>query len=425
MITILSFLVVLTILVTAHEVGHLVAAKSLGIRVEAFAIGFGPRVAGLRRGGTDYVLRLVPLGGYVRLAEQGPSDAFYPGSPYYTERPPLHKMIVAFSGPLASLLLAVIVLSLVSHLGMSTPAFMHRPAAVGWVASASPAEKAGLTPGDTVVGVDGTPVATWQEVTRLLPLYNKDIGMQITRNGKTRYVSLSQTSRMNVGLFPEEPITVGAVEKGGPAELAGILAGDVIRTAGGRPVSAWGEFQHVVADAEGPLPVGIERLGKTFTVDIALKTDPKTGRAFAGISYSPRLETRKYALLAAVKNGLLTTGTIVSDSIGTFRGLLTGSLSLKMLGGPVAIAQASGNIGRNGLVPLLSFLAFLSVQLGIFNLLPFFPIVDGGQITIFLFEMARRRPLGRVPLEWLLKAGWAAMGALILFVTYNDVMNLL
>ena len=229
---------------------------------------------------------------------------------------------------------------------------------------------------------------------------------------------------MNAGLFPEERVTVGAVAKGSPAEQAGIHAGDVIQTVDGRPVHAWGMFQQAVTGAKGTLRVGVERLGKTFTIVITPRIDPKTGKALAGVSYAPQMATKKYAIPAAVKNGLLTTGTIVSDSVGTFRGLLTGSLSLRMLGGPVAIARAAGNTAENGLVPLLSFLAFLSVQLAIFNLLPFFPVVDGGQITIFLFEMVRRRPLGTAPLEWILKAGWAAMGVLVLFVTYNDVMKL-
>ena len=139
MITVLSFLVVLTILVMVHEVGHLVAAKKLGIKVETFAIGFGPKVVGVRRGGTDYVVRLIPLGGYVQLGEAGEPEAFCPDSPHYGERPPLHKMIVASSGPLANLCLAVVVLFLVSLLGVSAPLFMSQPAAVAWVAAASPA----------------------------------------------------------------------------------------------------------------------------------------------------------------------------------------------------------------------------------------------------------------------------------------------
>jgi regulator of sigma E protease len=425
MITLLSFLVVLTILVMAHEVGHLVAAKRLGIKVETFAIGFGPRVVGLRLGDTDYVLRLVPLGGYVQLGETGPSDIFCPGSPHYAERPPFDKIIVALSGPLASILLAILVLSLVSLLGMSAPAYMHQPAAVGWVAPASPAEKAGLRAGDVVVGVNGTPAATWQEVTRLMPLHDKNMRIELTRAGRTQYAMLSRANRLNAGLFPVEPITVGAVAKGSPAQEAGLQTGDVILTAGGRPLAAWGEFQHAVAGAKVPLLIGVERMGKIFSINITPEMDRKTGKALAGISYSPQMETTTYSSLAAIKNGLVTTGATVSDSIDTFRGLLTGSLSLKMLGGPIAIARASGDTARNGLVALLSFLAFLSVQLGIVNLLPFVPVVDGGQITIFLFEMVRRRPMGRVPLEWLLKAGWAAMGALILVVTYNDVMNLL
>ena len=424
MITVLSFLVVLTILVMVHEMGHLVAAKKLGIRVETFAIGFGPKVVGVRRGGTDYVVRLIPLGGYVQLGEAGEPEAFCPDSPHYGERPPLHKMIVASSGPLANLSLAVVVLFLVSLLGVSAPLFMSQPAAVAWVAPASPAAKAGLRAGDMVTTVDGIPVATWGEVTRLLPLYERDVTMRIKRDGESENLTLHGTSRINVGFSAGERITIASVAGGSPAQEAGIRAGDVILSAGGSPVVAWSAFQRIMADAKAPLPITIERQARTFVVRIIPRVDPHSGKAFAGISYSPRMETRKYPFPAAMTNAFSTFAAMVSDSIGTFRGILTGSLSPKLLGGPIAIAQASGTVAKKGLAPLLSFLAFLSVQFAVFNLVPFFPIVDGGQITIFLFEMVRRRPLGRASLEWMLKVGWAAMAALILFVTYNDVSRL-
>jgi regulator of sigma E protease len=424
MITVLSFLVVLGILVTVHEMGHLVAAKRLGIRVETFAIGFGPRLAGLRRGETDYVLRLVPLGGYVQLGEAGPSTTFRPDSPYYAERPPLHKIIVAASGPVANFLLAVVVLIVVSLLGVSTPAFMARPATVGWVQPESAAQVAGLRAGDTITGVGGTSVTTWQGMTRLLPLYDREITMKVERGGQTRLVTLVGASRLDAGVFPEERITVATVAKGSPAEAAGLRAGDTIARAAGRSVAAWAAFQHAVSGAQAPLTLVVERSGRTITAGITPRIDGKTGKTFIGISYAPRIETTRYSFPAATKNGFLTTAAIAEDSIGTIRGLFTGSLSVKMLGGPVAIARASGNTAKSGLIPLLSFLAFLSVQLGIFNLLPFLPVVDGGQITIFLFEAVRRRPMGGPSLEWLFKAGWAVMAVLILLVTYNDVTSL-
>lgn len=426
MITVLSFLVVLGILVTVHEIGHLVAAKKLGMNVETFAIGFGPRIAGIRRGETDYVLRLVPLGGYVSLGETGPSSVFIRGSRNYAERPPLDKIIVAASGPMANFVLAVVVLIVVSFLGVTSPAFMDRPARVGWVAPSSPALAAGLSAGDTIVSVDGTPVTTWQEMNRLLPLYDRDIIIDVERAGRTTVVTLPDASRLDAGVFPEERITVAAIAKGGPAEAAGLIAGDVVRSAGGHPVAAWAAFQHVVTNGQPsrPLDLVVERSGKTFFARITPGADQRTGKPFVGISYAPELKTTRYTLPAAVKNGFFTFTAIIDDSVGTIRGLLTGSLSIKMLGGPVAIAKASGSTARNGLIPLVTFLAFLSVQLGIFNLLPFLPIVDGGQITIFLFEAVRRRPMGGASLEWLLKAGWAVMAALILLVTYNDVTGL-
>jgi regulator of sigma E protease len=426
MITVLSFLVVLGILVTVHEIGHLVAAKKLGVKVETFAIGFGPKIAGIRRGETDYVLRLVPLGGYVSLGEAGPSVAFIRGSRNYAERPPLDKIIVAVSGPAANFVLAVLVLIVVSLMGVTAPAFMDRAATVGWVAPSSPAHAAGVAAGDTIISVDGNRVATWQEMNRLLSLYERDVVIEVERAGNARVVTIPDASRLNAGVFPEERITVAAVAKGSPAEAAGLMAGDIIRSAGGHPIAAWAAFQHAIAKGQPsrPLDLVAERSGKIFSARITPRADERTGKVFVGISYAPQLKTTSYTLQAAVKNGFLTTVAIIDDSVGTIRGLVTGSLSIKMLGGPVAIAKASGSTARNGLIPLMTFLAFLSVQLGIFNLLPFLPIVDGGQITIFLYEAARRRPMGGASLEWLLKAGWAVMAALILFVTYNDVAGL-
>jgi regulator of sigma E protease len=425
MITVLSFLVVLMILVMTHELGHLIAAKRLGVEARTFAIGFGPKVASVRWKGTDYVYRLIPLGGYVQLGETSPEDGFRPGSPHFSERPPLDKIIVAFCGPLANLLLAVAVLSLVSVIGIESPTFMDRPALLGWVGPASPAAFAGLGAGDRIVEVDGNRVSTWAEMIKSIPLYERDeVRVTFLRGDRAGWAVLPRVSRINIGLAPQETVTIGTVAAGSPADGAGLRTGDVMCAIDGQPLLAWGEFQERVSHAKSSLAVTIERAGRRATVQITPKWDPKAGRKLAGISYRPEIAVKKYSFPGAVVNGFSRTGEIVSDSLGTFRGLVTGGLSLKTLGGPVAIAQASGATAKAGITPLLAFLAFLSIQLGIFNLLPFIPIVDGGQITLFLFETLLRRPIGVAFLEWFSRVGWAAMGVLILFVTYNDILRL-
>jgi regulator of sigma E protease len=425
MVTILSFLIVLTVLVMAHELGHLIAAKRLGIRVETFSIGFGPKIARIRRNGTDYVIGLIPLGGYVQLGDATPTAGFRADSPHYFERPPFHKIIVALAGPAANFLLTVLVLSVIAFVGVDSAVFMDSPAGVGWVSPGSPAAKAGLRPGDRVVEIDGKPVNTWRDLVTSLPVYEKSqIAIKAVRHDRISSFILSGCSRLNAGLAPAEMIVVGAVAPGSPAAEAGIRIGDVIRATGNQPVTTWAQFQETASRAHGSLAIGIDREGRAKTVEVVPDVDLKTGKGLVGIYYRPEIARRTLGFPGALKNGIDRTGEIVADSLGTFRALLTGSISLKALGGPVAIAQASGATAKAGLLPLLTFLAFLSVQLGVFNLLPFIPIVDGGQVTLFLIETCRRRPLGLVALERVAKAGWAAMGVLILFVTYNDVLKL-
>ncbi len=157
-LTILSFLFVIMTLVLVHEIGHLVAAKRLHMKVEAFSIGFGPRIAGFRRGETDYILCLVPLGGYVKLSEEPTKDRFDSASAHFADRPPSHKAIVALAGPFANFVLAVIVFALVNMLGVSIPTYMEQPPVVGWVQPDSAAAKAGLQAGDRILSMNQTPV---------------------------------------------------------------------------------------------------------------------------------------------------------------------------------------------------------------------------------------------------------------------------
>jgi regulator of sigma E protease len=425
-ITVLSFLAVLMVLVMAHEVGHLVAAKKQKIAVNEFAIGFGPAIARIRKNGTDYVIRLVPLGGYVQLGEESHAGAFRHDSPCYAERPPLHKIIVALSGPAANFALAIFVFALVAFLGISSPAFMQKPADLGWVEAGSPASVAGLRAGDRIVEVDGKRITTWEELTRSFSLYERErMAVRFTRQGISGLSYLSGVSRMNLGVAPTEIVIVGSVAKNSPAALAGIEPGDTIKSIGQESILAWPQFRRTVSRARNSLLFTVVRNGQSKLISVKPHVDTASGKAIAGISYSPEQTKKSDDPVSALFHGISLTRATVTDALGTMRALLTGSLSLKALGGPVAIAQASGNTAKAGIVPLLTFLAFMSIQLGIFNLLPFIPIVDGGQVTLFLFELLRRRPIASLSLERFAKAGWATMAVLILFVTYNDVLRLL
>jgi regulator of sigma E protease len=424
-VTIISFLVVLMILVMAHEMGHLFAAKKLGVRVETFSIGFGPKIARINKGGTNYVISLIPLGGYVQLGEESATCDFDPHSPHYAQRPPLHKIIIALAGPAANFILAVVVFAIVSVIGITSPSYMGKPADIGWVSPASAAAKAGLRSGDRIIEIAGKEVRTWKEMISSIPLYEKnEIPVKFTRGGTPGWTRVTHVSRLNYGLSPAERITINAIAKNSPAEQAGLFPGDVIIAIGGEQIVSWTQFQHIVSHAKTSLSISFNRKGDTGTTALTPRIDA-SGKGLAGVSYSPVQATTSFTIASAAVAGFIMTGDTISDSVQTFLALFTGSVSIKALGGPVAIAQASGSTAKAGFAPLLAFLAFMSIQLGVFNLVPFIPIVDGGQVTLFLFELLRRKPFGELSLERFAKAGWAFMGMLFLFVTYNDVLRLL
>jgi regulator of sigma E protease len=334
-------------------------------------------------------------------------------------------MIVALAGPAANIIVAIIVFAIVSILGISTPAYMERPADIGWVSTGSPAAKAGLLSGDRIIEINGREVSTWKDLADSIPLYEKgEIAVKFERQGTVGWSRVTHVSRLNFGLAPTDKIAIGAIAKDSPAQQAGLLAGDVITRIGKDHITAWSQFQQILSHSKTSLSIGFMRNGKEESTQLMPRINGE-GKGFAGVSYMPEQTTKYFTLTSAALNGITMTKTTILDSLQTFRALITGDISISALGGPVAIAQASGSTARAGLVPLLAFLAFMSIQLGVFNLMPFIPIVDGGQVTLFVFELLRRKPLGTHSLERFAKAGWAFMGVLFLFVTYNDVLRLL
>jgi regulator of sigma E protease len=426
-ITVIAFLFVLGVLVIVHELGHLLAAKKLGIKIETFSVGFGPRITGIRRGDTDYILSLIPLGGFVKLSQEPPKKEFYPNSPHFFERPPLDKIIVALSGPLMNFFFALIILSCIYVIGVKVPIFMDKPPAVGWVNPDSLAQHAGLHIGDEITAVNEIPIYTWEELMNTIPLYaNKPIELKLIRGQQSITKTLLVGSQGETGFFPAEIVKIGNVKKSSPAEVAGLQAGDIIKTVNLQPILTWNQFLYILSKEDTKtLLLDVVRGEKILSIKVKPEVDRNANRKYIGISYQPEEKIKRYSLFSAIKQGLLKTKEIITLSLKILWKLITLDLSIKTLGGPVLIAQVSGESAKSGLIPLLSFLAFLSIQLGLFNLLPFIPIVDGGQISFYLFEMIRKRPISIVTFERISKAGWAAMIVLILIVTYNDIIRIL
>lgn len=423
--TILAFLFVLGPLVMVHELGHLIAAKKLKMKVEKFSIGFGPKIKGIRRGETDYVISAIPLGGFVQLSEEPANEQFNPASPHFSERPPLHKIILCLAGPAMNFLFALILFTIIFSLGVSVPVTMDEEARVGWISPGSPAMNAGLRPGDRVTKINQTPITKWQELIEAMPLYsNKRVQMEVVRDRKVLSMPITIGQKGALGIYPSEIITIGTVLKGSPAEAAGLRSGDRIKRINNQPVSAWNHFLYAIAEIKSDtVSLEIVRGDQVYSINVRLATHKDN--KLIGISFQPEEQLKKYSFMNAVYQSFVKIKDNVVLTGITLWKLITLELSIKLLGGPIMIAQISGQAAKSGMIPLLGLMALLSIQLGLFNLIPFIPIVDGGQITFFLVEIIRRRPLSKFTMESLAKAGWAAMILLIIVVSYNDIVRLL
>lgn len=425
--TIVSFIFILGILVIVHELGHFLAAKKLGIRVEIFSIGLGPRVWGLRRGETEYRLSLFPLGGFVKMTKEPPKKNFERYSPHFCERPPIDKIIVTLAGPVANILFAFILFSGIYFIGIKEPAFLNKPPIIGWINPSSPAHLAGLKLEDRILAVNETPVSTWKDMSNTLVLHSgQPLVLKVNRGSETIEVTLSLGNTRDVGFYPKETVRIGSVVKSSPAEIAGLQPGDEILTIKQQPIFNWNQLLYILSKEDThTLNLGVLRGREILTIEVHTEMEKKVGKRYIGIAYQPEEEIIRYSLPNALKQGILKVKENIVLTLQVLRKLITRELSINVLGGPIMIAKASGDVAQIGLIPLLSFMAFLSIQLGFVNLLPFLPIVDGGQVTFYIFEIIRQRPIQIFTIEWAAKIGWAAMILLVLVITYNDIMRLL
>lgn len=426
-VIILSTLFILGCLVIVHELGHLLAAKKLGIRVDSFSIGMGPRIFGFKKGGTDYRISLIPIGGFVRMAGDPATDGFNKDSQYFSERPPLHKIIVLSAGPLMNILFAMILLSCIHVVGASEPAFLNNPAVLGWIKPESIAQDAGLRMGDRVMMVNDEPVSSWKDLSSTLFLYNnRTITVKVKRGTKIVNIELPTSGEEDFGFYPEEQVRINAVVANSPAEIAGLQSGDEISALNDQPINSWNQLLYLLSKSDSKkFEFDIKRIGSVSTFEVMAETDPKTNKKYVGISYSPEEVTVKYSIPVAIKTSIIKVKENIVLTLNVLWKLITRDISLDALGGPVMIAKASGDVARIGAVSLFSFMAFLSIQLGFVNLLPFLPIVDGGQIAFCVLESIRKRPLKIATLEWSARIGWAVMIILIILITRNDIIRLL
>ena len=436
-----AFIVLVGLLVILHELGHFIAAKLCGVRVEAFSFGFGPRLFGFKYGGTDYKVCLLPLGGFVKMTGENPTeesaDEIASDPAAFTSHPRWQRILIGLAGPTVNLLLCLVLMFIYYAFINEVPAFTVKSTTVEWVTPDSPAAVAGIQTGDIVRSFGGVNNPTWEpqvyEQIKLSP--GQYVPVTVERGGQTLTLSLlvpmaAKAEDFDIGdtgMQPQYlpgPIQVAQVMPGTPAEQAGLRGGDQIEAVDGQAFHSTNTLLAYMQWEQGkPMTLTLLRNGATVQITAApTKTDTRWMLGFAPQPVPIRDQPLPF-FAAWKKSGIFfrNNSMIVAEVLNR---LFTRRLSVSQLMGPVGIARAAGEAAEmDGWMPKFGLASEISLQLGILNLLPF-PILDGGMILLLLIESILRHDISLVIKERIYTAAFVVLMAFFAFVLFNDVSRL-
>ncbi|HUJ96397.1 MAG TPA: RIP metalloprotease RseP [Terriglobales bacterium] len=426
----LAFVVVLGIMILVHEFGHYAVAKALGVRVEVFSIGFGKRLLGFRRGDTDYRISAIPLGGYVKMSGENPMDDRTGDPAEFLSHPRWHRFLIAIAGPAMNILLAICLLTGVYMVHYEYPAIFDEPTVIGWVIKDSAAAKAGIQAGDRIVRIDDTTNPDWEQVEQKEALSpGQALPVTVERAGKNLDFTVvpEATGVDQIGFAgwtaKEKNITITELQPGMPAEKAGMKVGDVILTADGQPVPALAALVDALEHTKDK-PVDFTVLRNGQTLHFTVKPVLSDSRYRIGVG---SLQTKVTALPfpQALKLSLERNRSASFLIIELVRKMLEGKISTRSIEGPIRIGQAAGEAAsQKGWTPLLELTAAISLNLGIFNLLPI-PILDGGVILFLFIETVMRRDISLRIKERVYQAAFVFLVLFAAMVIFNDLQKTL
>jgi regulator of sigma E protease len=425
--TVLAFSVVFGILVFVHEFGHFFMAKLAGVRVEVFSFGYGKRLFGVKRGDTDYRVSLLPLGGYVRLLGEGMFEKDRPIAPDdLMAKNRGERLLIMAMGSIMNVALAVLIVAFMNVVGTSTPEYLDAKPVIGLIESGSPAERAGLQVDDEILRIAGQPVRTWADVQMAIGSKpDRLVPVEVRRDGRLMDVDVQTESVTRydmgyAGFQAKIPTQVQMVLPNSPAEQAGLKAGDVILAIDGAPVYFYKFLEIIQKNAGRELQLTIDRGGRTLTLSITPRKEGDVGKI--GISQVAKSVIKKYPFFAAIGQSFKANLDNVFLIVRFIKQLFTGEASTRQLGGPLEIANFSYAAFRMGWAALLSWIAVISLQLGVLNLFPI-PVFDGGQIFVLVIESLFRRDLGPKARQIWMSIGFVIFVFLIVFVVLNDIVK--
>lgn len=428
---------VLGLMVLVHEWGHFIVAKLLGVRVDVFSIGFGPRLFGRRRGDTDYRVSILPLGGYVRMAGDSPGQERAGAPCEFLSKPRWQRVLIALAGPTMNILMAVVLLAGVFAYRYERPAFLSEPAVIGSVREASPAARAGFEPGDRLVRFGQVQNPTWEEVlTEAALSATGPVPVEVERAGSRHSLQLdlpegAQNDPARVGWLPDSRLVVQTVLTGSPGERGGLRPGDVLLAFNGEPLRPSAAQENPLSERlqqskDQPVVLTVDRQGarEGVTVTPVFGDHPAGKRWVLGVTVTERMERKDLSLGQALGESVEENVRVAALMVELVGRLLTRRASLAAVSGPVGIVRISGEAGQQGgWLALIHLMAAVSLSLGILNLFPI-PILDGGHIVMLAIEGALRRDLSLRLKEIIIQVGLVFLVLLFVVVLYNDIARI-
>jgi len=441
-----SFLLALGILVTVHEYGHFWVARKAGVKVLRFSIGFGkPLLKWHDKYNTEYVIAAIPLGGYVKMLDERVDEV--PANQRhlsFNAKSVQARIAIVAAGPMANFLFAIFALAVMYMVGVQT----IKPV-VGSVVEGSRAEQAGIMPTQQIIKIGDDDISNWQDATFSLMSHLGDKSVAVTLRNEN-YQQTVQTLNLDgwkldqqdvpplssLGIVPFRPqatLVIAAITKNSAAEQANLQVNDVILAVNGETMTSWQQLVNLITQsANKSLQFSVKRQDSIKTITVTPKSRVVSNgieQGFLGVAPVVEqwpddfVETRHYGPLDSIVLGTKETWRLITLSFDMIGNLITGQMSVKNLSGPVGIAVGAGTSVSYGLVAFLSFLALISVNLGVFNLLPL-PVLDGGHLMYYIIELFRKKPVSEKTQEFGFKVGALLLIFLTCFALFNDVSRL-